>query len=179
MLLKKGRYSTGAFITAEVTRIELSFLLKQKYIQKTRVIRTSLSWTNGNEVSFTSIYTDSEAYIQLHYNHSPHEDIQNLKYKIYLAKVPSNLGKGEVLYFLCPVTHQKCRVLYLCYGSLIFKSRKAYNNRIYYSEQISSNLEKPNDIYWKLQRRIDKMDLKYHKPFYKGKLTKKEKKLES
>lgn len=31
---------------------------------------------------------------------------------IYLTSLPSNLGKGSLWYFICPVTHKRCRKLY-------------------------------------------------------------------
>lgn len=169
-----GRHSTGAVSTKEATRLELTFLIKAGLIEKGKSISCPLSWSNNNKIGFKSTYSESELSIQLNYDHTSRGLKQSLDYKIDLVTVPSNLGKGEVLYFVCPITGQRCRILYLCYGSPLFKSRKAYNNRIYYSDQLSSKLEKPNYIYWKLERKLERMDLKYHKPFYKGKPTRKE-----
>jgi hypothetical protein len=49
-----------------------------------------------------------------------------LDYKIQLTSIPSNLGRGEVLYFVCPTSGRRARILYRAYGSHYFKSRQAY-----------------------------------------------------
>ena len=78
-------------------------------------------------------------------------------YKIYLTTILNNLGKGEVLYFPCPVTGKRCRVLYRAYGYHKWKSREAYNHRLYYDSQISSKMSYANDRFWAIERKIEKI----------------------
>ena len=173
-----GRYSTGAITTGGALRIELSNLLKTDAIKKHCFCYRSINWTNGSSIRIeTSYNTDAGNYIRFIYTNTDREGNKTDKdYKISLVAVPSNLGKGEVLYFICPVTHRKCRILYCCYGSDIWKSRMAYQNRIYYNSQISSKRSYWNDRYWDYENKIEKLEaenIKRRKQYtYKGKPTK-------
>ncbi len=176
-----GRSSTGAYCCKDVTRIELSYLLKKKILVRGQRNHTSLVWTNAQNEKVSSIqllanWTEDEGrYIRLKYTLTKYGTGEQFDYdyKIYLTSVPSNLGKGEVLYFLCPVSNRRCRVLYRAYGYHKWKSREAYDNRLYYECQLSSKLDYANDRYWKLKRQLDKIyEEKYIKYFYKGKPTK-------
>lgn len=169
-----GRYSTGAIITEEVLRLELSGLIKDKLIQKGLINFASINWTNGSSISITSCYKQKEKYVRLNYTNTDTSTgkKEHFDYKIQLITIPSNLGKGEILYFKCPITGKRARVLYKCYGSSIWKSREAYKNRIYYSSQISSKLYHPTNEYFKLEKKIDKLIKKRKKLHYKGKETK-------
>ncbi len=166
-----GRASTGAVTTGEVTRLELSYLLKQGYLKNSFTFG-SMSWTNGSSIQISSSIDDDEKYIRVRYSLRDGRDGEIKDYKIYLTSVPSNLGRGEVLYFVCPTSGRKARVLYLCYGSSIFKCRKAYSHRIYYQSQQSSKLNFHNDRYWKLDKELQKCKDRSRKETYQGKPTK-------
>lgn len=169
-----GRHSTGAQTIGQALRIELSYLLKQGYIKKGYGYTGLMSWNNGSNISVKTLYTDKEKYVQLTYsNKSNHFD-----YKIELITIPSNLGKGELLYFVCPVTYKPCRILYLAYNSEIFKSRSAYKNRIYYDQQIDSKLNRHINRYFELEKRLEKHTTKIKKTHYKGNKTRTLKKFE-
>ncbi len=169
---KMGRNSAGAYTVNEVQKIELSYLLKIGYIKKGCHVTGSLSWTNGNSIAIESKYTDNEMYIRLKYvNMSARTDEKKeFDYRIELTTKKSNLGKGELLYFVCPVNRTRCRILYKCYGSEIWKSRTAYRNRIYYRQQISSKQGKHTNRLSELETRLEnfKNPVKSH---YKGKET--------
>ena len=109
-----GRRSTGALTTREAFRIELSYLLKNGYIQKGNHIIATLSWTNGSWIRIESKYTEEERYLRVKYTLTDSRDGKKheLDYKISLYAKPSNLGKGEVLYFVYPFTHRRCTILY-------------------------------------------------------------------
>jgi hypothetical protein len=167
-----GRHSTGAVTTREVRRLELSFLLRQGYL-KNSFSMGGLSWTDGSTMQISSSFNDDERYIKLTYSFRAggnDEPIQ-IDYKIYLTSVPSNLGRGEVPYFVCPSTGRRARVLYMCYGSPIFKSRKAYSYRIYYQCQQSSRLNYHNDRYWDLDKELKLCYKRRKKKHYQGKPT--------
>lgn len=168
-----GRVGTGAFVTKGTVRIELSYLLREGYIRKGGHIAASLSWTNGSSIDIESKYTKEEKYLRLVYAFTDRaERTYNFDYKINLYTKPSNLGVGEVLYFVCPQSGKLCRVLYRAYGSHIWKSREAYSNRIYYPLQISSKLSKYNDRYWEVERELEKLGKKKETKTYKDKPTK-------
>jgi len=174
-----GRYSTGAISTSESTRIELSYLIKNKFLVMGSKKSMTLDWTNGHQISAISNISEGEKSLRLIYTITNQESKKvDFDYKVQLCSVPSNLGKGEVLYFICPISGIKCRVLYMAYGSEYFKARSAYQNRIYYPSQLSSKLNKPNDRYWELSRRLEKFEYKHHRKKYNGNPTKKEIKLQ-
>nr|WP_320118035.1 hypothetical protein [uncultured Marinifilum sp.] len=168
-----GRNSTGAITTKEVIRIELSYLLKNGYIQKGRHISGSMSWTNDSNIGFESCYTNEELYLRLKYTNTNNQTGQKTKhdYKIDLIKIPSNLGKGDVLYFVCPATGKKCRILYKCYGSLTWKSREAYQRRIYYNTQSCSKYDYHNTRYWNINKELDRLGRTTAKSHYRNKPT--------
>jgi len=167
-----GRYSTGAITTKEATRIELSYLLKKGLIKRGCDITSSLSWTNGSSIGFESCYYSGDPYIRLNYNNtnSYTGEVTSHDYRIYLTTVTSNLGKGEVLYFLCPITGRRCRILYKCYGSLIWKSREAYQNRIYYQTQLDPKSMRPFKALF-MDRKFEELYKKKRKSHYRGKPT--------
>lgn len=96
---------------------------------------------------------------------------------IYIEAVPSNLGKGNVLYFICPASGKRCRILYKAYGCPIWKSRQSYYNRIYYPTQQSSKLVYANNRYWQLDEQIEKLKGKRGPGTYRGKPTKRAERL--
>ncbi len=174
-----GRRTTGAVETIEALRIELSFLIKQGYFKRGDVVNGSMVWSTDGEPETSAIH------IQARYPHDgPPElsfiyavrnnetgKVTNRHDRVYMQAVPSNLGSGEVLYFLCPQTGQRCRILYRCYGSDIWKSRTAYQNRIYYPTQRSSKISLYNDRYWRLDSHITKLTKKRIRDTYRGKPT--------
>ncbi len=173
-----GRYSTGAIETDSACRIEMSYLLKNGFLQKGKTISWRMSWTGGSNISITGSNTPAGKYIRLQYTLTEREGTAHeYDYKIMITSVPSNLGKGEVLYFICPVSGKRCRILYKAYGYHKWKSREAYQNRLYYPGQRSSKLERHPVRYFIIQNSkrykelLSKMYGKHSKLTYKGKPT--------
>jgi len=161
-----GRWSTGAIHTAQALTINIKDLRKEGITKGSGDFKGAISFSSGAAISISG----NNSYLLLSYriNDIPH------KTRVNIVCIPSNLGKGFVHYFQCPSSDKRCRILYMAYGSTIFKSREAYQNRIYYPCQMSSKLDRANDRYWELKREFETLDLKYHKPYYNSKLTKKE-----
>jgi hypothetical protein len=133
-----GRHSTGALEVKEVERIELSYLLKKGYICKgKRMVGGVLTWEvrgkSTGSIRINSCYKGEEVWVQLIYQVTDNRTGKqtDFDYKIELEALPSNLGRGEVLYFVCSESGKRCRVLYRAYDSLTWKSREAYDNRLY------------------------------------------------
>lgn len=170
----KGRGNGNAITVGEATKLDLSYLLKSKSIQKGNTITFNLSWTNGYIISCESVYSSNEIYLRLMYSvtNKQTNEKKDFDYKIYITKVKSNLGKGEVLLFVCPESARYCRKLFMCYGYTRFKHRLAYSNRIYYKTQTSSKLHLNNDRYFAIDKKINKLYNKRDAINYKGKATK-------
>lgn len=174
-----GRERTGT-TTGEALRIKLCYLLKEGFISKDKVFFGEFSWTNGSSIGIECHYTNEEQYIRLFYVYTDWRgEKKDYDYKVPLTFVPSNLGKGEVPYFVCPVSGSRCRILYKAYGSPIWKSRDAYRNTIFYPSQVSSKIYKYCDEYWRLDRQIKKLEEETrNQTNYNGKPTRRFKRLE-
>jgi hypothetical protein len=57
------------------------------------------------------------------------------------------------------------------YGSSYFKSREAYQFRIYYPSQLSSQLDQHNNTYCRLEKKLEQLYKNHPKSHYKGKPT--------
>ncbi len=170
----KGRGNGNAITVGEATKLDLRYLLKQRFIQKGNRVTFNLSWSNGANISCESVYSDSDIYVRLSYTVTDHytKEKTNFDYKIYIAKKKSNLGIGEVLFFCCPESAIYCRTLFMCYGYPRFKHRLAYNKRIYYNTQTSSKVQLSNDKYFAIDKKVNKIYEKRETKIYNGILTK-------
>lgn len=150
-----GRNYTGAEVTDSITRLELGKINRMGFIKKGCVVSGSLKWTNGNTVGISIDYTEENPVLNISYTLTDwHGQKHKYDYDIQIVKRPSNLGKGEVLYFICPDSGKRCRILYRAYGYHKWKCREAYKNRIYYPLQLSSKRERYNDKYWQLEYKL-------------------------
>jgi len=84
------------------------------------------------------------------------------------------LGNGYVLYFICPVSFRRCRILYRAYGSHYFKAREAYQNRLYYQAQTSSKKYQIIDRFTTVRDKVDEFwqIKKRNQKTFKGQPTK-------
>lgn len=164
----KGRGNSNSLTIGETCRLNIDAMIKSKVIRKGQVISYISSWTNGANISVKTTYLTDEIEINLKYSHND----KPMDYNIYVSKVKSNLGFGYNHFFICPQTGNNCKTLICAYGSDVFKSRKAYNNRIYYKNQLASKLNRNNTRYFNLDAKINSFyDLRNTK-LYKGKPTK-------
>jgi hypothetical protein len=173
-----GRSNTGALTTGEIQRIELSYLIKQGLLRKGFVTNRALSWNDGSSIRIICSYTRDGLFIRLSYQatDSYTDEVTKFDYKIYLDEVPSNLGQGNVIYFICPQTGKRCRILYKCYGSSTWQSRFVYRKRIYYTSQLSSKGSSYNNMYWKYEEKIvPKLKSRIKNSHYRGEPTKAQK----
>lgn len=173
----KGRGNSSSITVGEATKLDLSYLLKNKYIQKGNEVTFQLSWTNGSQIKVISHYTEKDIYLRLMYRvtNKDTKEVKDYDYKVYIQKIKSNIGKGEVLYLVCPETALYCRKLFMCNGYDRFKHRLAYNNKIYYYSQTVSKVQRNNNRYFKLDDKIKKIYEQRKSKTYKGKETAKHK----
>ncbi len=164
-------------------RLELSKLIKSGCIKKGRIVSGDISWNqqSNNEIcmAFISRYTDTEKSITFSYYTRELKSGKKRKhcFKIELIAKPSNLGKGEILYMLCPSNNGKlCRILYLVGNSERWYSRQYYKEqgiRLYYPSQALSKNDLAFNQRLKFEREIKLVS--YKKKFhshYKGEETK-------
>ena len=172
-----GRWSTGAITTGECMRLNINSYLKN--LKERQNIYGSISWTNGASIGVYLFFNDYSATLNLKYTKTDHKgEKHDLNYNVTIISRPSNLGTGRIYYFLCPFSGKRCRILYMGYGSLYFKSREAYSHRIYFPSQMSSRLDKHNDKYWNLEHKLERLYKTHPKKHYKGQKTTKQQQIE-
>lgn len=175
--------SGSRILNTEAMRIELKTLKRMGFIQKGAIVSGELSWTNGNKINVQVDYKYPDRILMnLNYNVTlPGGEKKDYSYSIWIDEIPSNLGKGNVLYFTCPRTYKHCRILYLAYGSGMFLCREAYTGyrrRIYYGPQLDPSRWRANTMYFKVDKQIEELDKRRATYTYKGKETKRALRLE-
>lgn len=167
------KFPTFPTLYDECKTISITDLKRWEYLKPNQWKSGILTWSrNGNKTGSISIavHTYSETpVVELEYNYND----EPRKYKIDLVSIPSNLGKGEIWYFVCPHTYKLCRKLYSISG--YFYHRTAFRG-IMYESQIQSkkyrNLDKTLGAYFRLDDLYQQLYKKHFKKTYAGKPTK-------
>ena len=171
-----GRYSTGATTTNESLRLSIKFLKEHGYLEnnsyKGGAVNYSVGETPSGSISI-GVNTMNEPYVRFRYTITDpwSGEKTNRDYMVDLERVPSNLGKGFRYYFNCPTTGRRCSILYQAYGSHFFKSREAYQNRIYYPSQLENKRFRGIRMFDE-ERTLEELYRKRRKHTYKGRKTK-------
>ncbi|MCG2419993.1 hypothetical protein K8089_13265 [Aequorivita sp. F47161] len=162
-------------------RIDMRFMLREKYIVRNAETWGVINWTSGQAVNFRCRMGKTEKYLRLMYAVTDRNGKRtDYDYKIEIDEVQSNLGKGTILYFLCPESWKRSRILISAYGEPKFINREYYETkyslRVYYSCQKSSKTDYHNNRYFDLKKKVDKLETelkeKHRNTHYKGKPTK-------
>jgi hypothetical protein len=150
--------------------VSITDLRKWKYLQSDTWRSGTINWRrNGEITSQIDISVDmiaAEPYIKLNYGWQG----QSIVYNVSFIQAPSNLGAGNVWYFLCPFTGKRCRKLYFIDG--YFKHR----GKGYYDKQIQSKnyryLEKVYGPMFKADELYNQLYSPHFRKYYNGKPTK-------
>ena len=156
-----------------VDQISITKLREWGYLDsgiiKSGTITWSIHGTVTDRISIASNMT-GVPYIELDYKCGG----KPYNYRVWIESVPSNLGKGEVLYFRCPHTHKLCRKLYFVGGE--FLHRDAFIGSVY-DIQTESRREREFtkfcNTYWRTDKIYEQLRKKHFKKQYAGKPTKK------
>lgn len=177
-----GRNSTGVWSTEDALILDLSWLIKKGYLVRGHLGFGTIHWNIKKKeiasVQIFTVYTDLENYVRLSYTIKQKDEKTNIICRVDLMEKPSNLGKGNVPFFKCPVSGKPCRKLYMAYGSTIFKSREAYQNRIYYPIQIEGKRSLDNERFWILSKQIKSLEKERFTFTYAGKITRRAARME-
>ena len=156
-----------------VLQISITKLKELNYLKPNQVKSGTITWSrNGNKIGSILIKANTNSkdpYIELNYNYKN----EPRKYKIQLVSVPSNLGKGNIWYFICPDTNKLCRKIYSING--YFFHREAFKGCLYESQTQSKGSKQMDKLIGadiildQLYRQLYK---KHFKKFYAGKPTK-------
>lgn len=167
------RHSSLPTLYDECRTINISNLKKWGYLKPHQFRNGSIFWSrDGAKTSSIGITVNMVAvnpYIELDYKCNGN----TINYSLQIVSVPSNIGRGSLPYFLCPVTGKRCRKLYLIDGR--FLHRKAFTG-CYYEKQTYSKrnrgLNKVFEIYFGVDNLYEQIYSKYFKKKYAGKATK-------
>ncbi|MWB94010.1 hypothetical protein GON26_06525 [Flavobacterium sp. GA093] len=173
-----GRYANYPSTIEDCLCLSIKKLKEWDYLTYNGTKSGTVSWSrNGvpySNIGISVTKNDFEIYIILDYK----TDGEPRNYKVKIISTPSNLGKGEILYFVCPNTKKQCRKLYLHSG--YFLHREAFNG-LMYSKQIESkknrDLSKIFDACYLSDDVYEERFKKYFKTHYNGKETKRFKRL--
>ncbi len=171
-----GRYSTGATTTDASLRLSIKFLKEHGYLENDSFRGGTVNYDVGGTPSGSisiSVSTENDPYVELRYTITDNWSGEKTErdYRVDLERVPSNLGKGFRYYFNCPTTGRRCTILYQAYGSHFFKSREAYQNRLYYPSQLESKRFRGIRMFEE-ERILMALYSKRRKHTYKGRKTK-------
>lgn len=154
-------------------QIHLNYLLKQGLIKQHKWISTGLTWKCRGEktgsISISTKWFDETPEIELSYTYKGNS-IKNIIRTVFR---PSNLGKGKILFFVCPKTGKRCRKLYSVEGH--FYHRAAFRGCMY-EKQTESKKYRYYDKAFGDEFRYEKWYNELHSPYFKksyaGKPTK-------
>ena len=123
------RHSTIPTLYDDAIAVSITKLKEWGYLRQNNYQSGTLTWSrNGNTTGSIDIRVNTrsnEPYIDLDYKYRE----KPIRYRLDLVSVPSNIGKGQVWYFLCPHTGKRCRKLYSI-GEM-FLHREAYRGYMY------------------------------------------------
>ena len=167
------RYSEYPTLYDDVLTIDVSKLKSYLVSGMDSVTEGRLEWgKNGVEtcgISFKINAKRGSSYVELDYKCQG----DPINYEIPIVKVKSNLGKGSVLYFLCPTTGKRCRKLYCING--YFLHRDAFEGCFYEKQTYSKRFREMIKIYeseFALDECYEELRSKHLKKTYNGKPTK-------
>lgn len=97
---------------------------------------------------------------------------QQPPYIIRIQGKRSNLGKGLVYCFICPITGKRSKILYRTHNKQKFASREAYGGTLLYPTQTESKRWVDNSRYFEIKRRLEQLEAQPLRTVYNGKVTK-------
>lgn len=169
-----AKWPTSPILLEECCSFTISDLIRLGYLDTDSSVDSgTLSCTRGyNVYSQANISVNIQAdkpFISIEY----WIGAKRIKYNVGLFSKTSNIGRGVVWFFICPVTGKRCRKLYLINN--YFVHRAAFSGCIYTNQSYSHTRRRYYGQMEKL-RRIEKITSCMNKPYfkheYKGKTTK-------
>lgn len=167
------RQATYPMLLDNTLRIKISDFKKLSLLDIPDNIKykQNINWTSSMTKVVTASITveviNGMFYFDYTHNGTPQ------RYLVENIIEPSNLGKGFVHYFRCPVSKLKCRILYLYNG--VFVHRSVCKGAMYEKQKESKKWREIDRIYgsaFGLDRMYEQLFAKRRKKYYKGKPTK-------
>lgn len=153
--------------------IEIKILKKNNYLQSNQINKCIIRWyineetTGRMQVIVNTLSTNP--YIELIYTLNE----EGIQYKVQMIKEKSNLGIGEIWYFICPFTNKRCRKLYLV--NKYFSHRNRFKGVFYEKQLLSKSNRKSLAIFRKIEQikdAIEETKSKHFRRYYNKVKTK-------
>jgi hypothetical protein len=175
-----GRYGNYPTTIEDCLYLSIKKLKEWNYLNFVGTKSGTITWSRNGQphsnIGISVTKNEFETFIILDYK----ANSEPINYKVKIISKASNLGKGEVYYFVCPKTKKPCRKLYL--HNSCFLHRKAFIG-LMYEKQLESkkwrNLTEIFDNAFLKDEVYEERFKKYFKTHYKGKPTKRYLKLEN
>jgi len=153
--------------------IEIKILKKNNYLQSNQLNECIILWyineeTTGRMQLIVNTLS-ANPYIELSYALNE----EGIQYKVQLIKEKSNLGIGEIWYFICPFTNKRCRKLYLL--NKYFSHRNRFKGVFYEKQILSKSNRKILGIFSKIDQinnAIEETESKHFRRYYNKAKTK-------
>lgn len=141
--------------------------LKRKGLFNHAKTDSTLNWTKENKI-FYCVGVEVFSFKNKKHLRLTHENLKNEteKYRINIITIPSNIGNGEVMYFVCPQTGKHCRKLFSCGNR--FQHREAIG--LLYEQQVRK--EPVSYAFYLNEEQRNEPNTKNFRKYYKGKMTK-------
>ena len=165
---------TFPFIFDETKRIAISDLKKLDYLKPNTEKKGVIYWVDNDDVKTGTIAVESRIKNDLKiliFDYKCNDKSYN--YTIPLVTIPSNLGKGEIWYFICPFTSNRCRKLHLI--DCKFMHRKGLPSGVYSKQLHSKKWREMERLYgdvFELEKYYKELFSKNFTKYYNGKPTK-------
>jgi hypothetical protein len=166
--------STFPTLYDEALQLDLTSLKRLGYLQPDEIRSGGITWySRGARTGSIGLYSNTivaQPYLRLNFKHNG----KKIDYIINIESVPSNLGRSNLQYLVCPQTGKRCRKLYLIGDK--FLHREAYIGCLY-SSQIRSKKKRYWDntigAYFDADDILEQLHKKHAKKRYAGRPTKK------
>lgn len=156
-----------------VSQLDISNLKEWDYLNDKQIKTGTVNWSirdkPTNSVTITVNTDVYSPFLELNYNYKG----KPIRYRVLLVSIPSNIGNGQIWYFVCPKTLKKCRKLYLVDG--FFLHREAVKGCLYETQRRSKKereIEKYFGDYFKKDKNYELLYSKHFKKYYNGRPTK-------
>jgi len=186
-----GRYYWDKKDTVEESRsVSITFLKKHGYFSEPCSMSGTLRWENcyGEETGSISIFVSTmyeDNYVRFYYTVTDRStgEKTDYDYKVQLTTTPCNLG-GVRYWFICPLSKngiycgRRVGKLYLSPGGRYFGCRHCYN--LSYESRNEPHFARRGGMFYplKLDEQIEKLSNQTKRWTYKGRPTKKARKLQ-
>lgn len=174
-----ARHPSFPVLYDEVLALSIGDLKRLGYLVPMQSRSGTITWRrNGQTAASIGVLVEMEAgsgFIDLGYNFRG----EPVKYRVHLEATTSNLGKGLVWYFRCPVTGKRCRKLYGV--GRYYLHREAFRGGMYGSQTWSKQtreFQKSFGWLFEGQNLDEELRKKYRKRVYRGRPTPLQRKLE-